>query len=366
MDNQERKDLKNEQFEERYGDLDLCVKCNHKRKDKNHSKHSELCSSCRDEQTALRFPKRIILFIVLLTFVMISSLYLSIGSVQRYGEFLQAEKYKENKEYLYAYQNYSKLIDKYAYSTEIVLNTVQTALDAQYVADAAYYYDEYIAGKEWNDEDYEKANYLFDKISIYFDTYNAIEEIVAGLEAEENTEFYKNEFRVKLDKLGENPQMDKTQINYYQGLMSKSLEEIKYYFDLSINADEQFTYPIAIYGNLLRTYGKFDEAKVMYDYGLTLNACDTDAIAGLGKIELLIGDKRLGLELIESAYNMEPFNLNIPEAYIIALNENGLIDKIEEIKSNALSIGYVFDVELEDYLNNEMTLWDFYVEQEVN
>jgi len=365
MDNQEDKKLKFEQFDERYGELDLCVKCNQKRKDKHENKHSELCSNCRDEQLKIRIPSKIILFIGLICIVIIISLFNAIGSIERYSSYLDAKKHIEKKEYLFAYQNYANLLEEYAYSKDMAFKTIQTALDAQYISDAAYYFDEYIAGKELDDYNYEKAGVLLDKINHYFDTYYAVEEIMKNLDSETDYETYQFKVREELKLLAQDRDTDKTQINYYRALFSYTPNEAKEYYELSIAADEQFTYSISVYGNALRRNQEFDAAKDMYNYGLSLNACDGDSLAGLGKIELLIGDKKKGLELIEKAYLMEPYSIYMPDAYIIALNENGLVDKIDEVRIAANEAGYEFDNEIDQYLNKEISLWEYYVDEEV-
>jgi hypothetical protein len=365
MDNQERKDLRNEQFESRYGELDLCIKCNINGKDKNHNEHSELCSTCRDEQIRFKLSNEIIVFLCILLIVFVSSLYISFGSIQRYNKFVAAEEYKETNHHYYAYQNYLSLIEDYAYSNEIILSTIETALDAQYFGQAGYYYEEYLAGRELNDEEYERANDILDELDLHFGTFNAIDEIITNLEVDANSDTYLSRLQAEIKGLESDKKMDKTLIYYTLANLSSTTSEMKYYLELSMNYNDQFTYPISMYGNVLRRNQEFTKAKEIYEYGLTVNACDSESISGLGKIELLIGDKKKGLELIEQAYSIEPYIAYMPEAYIIALNENGLTDNIAQVRSDAIDAGYIFDNEIDQYLNKEISLWDYYVNKEV-
>lgn len=365
MDNQEEKH-KVERFEERYAGLELCVKCNQKRKDKHENKHSELCSNCREEQLNVRIPHNILFLILIMIVVSSYAIFLSVGSVDRYIHYLKAERHFDEKEYIYAYQNYSEIVEDYSFNETIVINTVSSALNAQYFFDAAHYYDEYIAGTYFNDEDFIETEYLFDKIYAYIETYYAIEKMFEDNANEENLEIYYENIINQLTKMEDNRNYNKALVYYYLSSFSQTNEDTRKYLKLSSKADKQFTFAISHYGNYLRRFGEFDEARKTYEYGLSLNANDAHSIAGLGKIELLIGDKVKGLELIEKAYSIEPYYIYMPEAYIIALVENGKLDEAELVRNKALENEYELDFELEMYLNSEMTLWDYYVESEIN
>lgn len=366
MTDYNKNELNHNEFDERFENVELCSKCKTFKIDKFSSKYSNLCTNCREEQLKVKIPFKHLITLLILVVISSFAIFLSIGSVNRYVHLLRAEKQTKNKEYLFAYQNYSAIVEDYSFNEKIVIKTVRSALDAQYFYDAAYYYDEYIAGVLFNDSDFKETEYLFKKINTYVKTYGAIEELFKNNENESDPEIYLENINNQLARMEDNLSLNKTLIYYYLSNFSQTIEDAKRYMKLSTKVDKQFTFTISYYGNLLRRYGEFDEARKTYEYGLSLNANDANSLAGLGKLELLIGDKVKGLELIEKAYNIEPYYTYMPESYIIALVENGKLEKAEEVKNNAKENDYEFDYELEMYLNSEITLWDYYVESEIN
>jgi len=154
---------------------------------------------------------------------------------------------------------------------------------------------------------------------------------------------------------------DKTLIYYYLGSISQDAETAIKYFKLSTEQNAVCTYVYSFYGNTLRREGEFDRARQVYRAALALNACDALSWRGLGVLQLLEGQKSLGLESIQYAYKIEPNGLYVPEALVIALYENGLRDDAMALLDRLIADGFQPEEDFQGYLDGNVSLEQYYL-----
>ncbi|MEM1483533.1 hypothetical protein V6615_01520 [Oscillospiraceae bacterium PP1C4] len=338
----------------------LCCNCEVNVRDKTENKDSILCADCRENFIRLHIPVWVIVFSVLVFAIFAGSIVHLPKTLESYKIYLEGNRQMQAKEYLFSYDSYSSLLNEYGDSIPIIINAADAAMHAQLFEDAAIILDTYLVGKSLDDEEYEHATEISDALERYYHSMDALTLILenAGLDGQSTNTAPPLE---QIKELLSDEMNDKTIIYHYMGIFASTLEESLEYLRLAAEEDERYTYPLAIYGNVLRQAQRFDEARTIYQTAVEQNACDTSAITGLGILELLVGDKKQGLSMIQRAYEINPYDLYAPEAVIIALCENGLRDDALAIMEKKKSESYSFDPELESYLDGEIDLRQFYI-----
>lgn len=348
-------------YSDRNADMDddtRCEQCHIHPKDKTDSEYSILCTQCREEYIRLHVPAIVILFFVILGVIFAGAMIHMPKTVERYKIYLAAEKHIDANEYLFAYEDFSALLNVYDDSVPLILDTADAAMNAQLFNDAADIIDENLVGKTLNERQYEHATLTTEKLGRFFNSVYAINQIFD--EADPDTASVDKLFSQVIELL-ENPENDKALLYLYLGNLSSTMEESIDYFRMACEVDEQFTYPLSTYGNALRRAQRFDDAQAACQDAVSKNACDSSSISGLGILELLNGDKAEGLSLIQQAYAIDPDCVYVPEALVIALCENGQRDAALDMV-NKKAEQYLFDPELQDYLDGTIDLQQYYID----
>lgn len=342
----------------------LCAACHEREKDYSESSRSILCYECRHKFIMLRVPIKIKIFLAAVCGIFVLSLIMLPPILSNYRIYLNAERNMEAREFCFAYNRYSTLLERYNESVPIIFKAADAAMSAQYFGDLAQTIDTYLVDKSLNESEYAKAMDYSNFLNIYFGTLQEIDEIgteTGGDLASENPTEAAQIFSAKLEALLLKDNIDKTLVYFYLGNTSPNAETAIKYLKLATEQGPRFTYPYSYYGNALRRVGKLDEAKRVYQSALDLNACDALSLRGLSILQLLDGQKSLSLESIRYAYEIEPYGLYIPEALIIALYENGLRDEAVELLGQFIRDGFQVDTDLQEYLDGKLSVDQYYM-----
>lgn len=344
----------------------LCIMCNEREKDYSENSYSQMCSECRKHRKKMNIPLRIIFFLVVICAIFILSIIKLPPVLSDYRNFLKAEENMNDKEFSLAYKKYITLLEKYNSSLMLAYRTADAAMNAQYFYELNETYNKYLAGKDVSDEQYAKAVEYVDLLDIYIKTLDELQKIKGGIDEKiitENPEEASRIFTTKLKELLENKEMDKTLIYYYLGNISEDFEEALEYMKKATEYDSRFTYPLAYYGNALRSGGKYGEARETYQKALNLNATDALAIRGLSILYLLEGEKKLALEKVRYAYELEPEGLYIADALVITLYENSLKEEADALLKSMTDKGFVIPEDLAKYLDGTTNVKEYYVRE---
>jgi tetratricopeptide (TPR) repeat protein len=341
-----------------------CVMCHARERDLIENSQSMLCAECRQKCLALRVPMGIRIFLVLVCAVFLLSVCLLPPVLDTYKTYLTAGRQMQAREYAFAYQNYAGLLEEYSGSVTIALKAADAALSAQYLPQLGQTLDEHLVGKPLNDADYNRAMAFVNVLDFYGLTYEKIEGAIEQANKDvpdQASKAYGDAISARCAELLTQGGIDKTQVYYVMGSVASDDEESASYLKLATEQDPKFTYPYANYGTALRRLGKLDEAKGIYDKALSLNACDAQSMRGLGVLLLLQGDTAEGLAKIQRAYAIEPDDLYIADALVVALNENGQREEALKLRNELAAQGVEFEADLGEYLDGKLSLEQYYI-----
>lgn len=340
-----------------------CAKCGQLPKDNAENPNVSLCAECRKPYLRFNVPLKIKLFLALIVVVFCVALTKFPAVLPTYKTFLKADAHMENREYTYALEQYMLVLEEYPDSLPVIFKASEAAMGAQYFGELEGIIDRYLIGRTVDDDDYNTAMRYINTLDIYWESYIEIDNIFREIDTlqtenpEEKTEYLRN----GLLDIVENSSCDKTLIYYYLGYIADDMETTLEYFKLSTQQNSKFYYTYSDYGNALRRVGKIEEAKAVYYTALELNACDASSLRGLSIAQLLEGDKQAALENMRKSYAIEPDGSYIREAFIICLYENELTEEADALLDEYIKIYGGMEDDLTQYLNGELTLQSYYV-----
>jgi len=343
----------------------LCVSCGARPVDLSDSSYSKLCYGCRQQQITLKIPAKIKVFLAFACAVFLFSLITFIPVLSNYSDYLAAERHMRAREYTFAFEKYTPLLERYGYSVPLTMKASQAAMSAQYFGDLAEIFDNYIVGKNLDDNQYAVAMMYSDFLDVYIDTWLEIDSIYAeayDVFGEDGDPLDFMAFiSVKLEAMLERRDVDRTYILYTLANMTPDIETRVAILRLSIEQDLRCTYTYSYYGNALRRIGDFDLARDILRYATEINATDALSWRGLGVLCLLEGQNSEGLELARHAFAIDPYGLFIADSLIVALCENGLRDEAMATLDLFIADGFHVDDDLQQYLSGEIDLVLYYM-----
>lgn len=346
-----------------YGHHDpLCNRCREREKDREENSRSILCAQCRQECIKLRIPIGIKVFLALLCAVFALSVVSFPAALRSYKGYRAAEAHMAAGEYALAYREYAPLLERYRESVPMILKAAEAAMGAQYFVELDYTLDTYLVGKSLDERQYSRAMHYSGILEAYGSTYEAIDGIFTELSTASptNAEELIPLLQSRLEELLARPELDKTLIYYNMGLYNTDEEQALHYLALACE-DERFTYPHSFYGNALRRADRTEEAEQVYREALDRNASDAFSLRGISILRLLEGQREEALELMRIAYAIEPYGLYMPDALLVALWENDMQEEARELLSALTEEGFVVPLDLQQYLDGEISLREFYM-----
>lgn len=344
----------------------LCIVCNKESADRSVNEESQICTGCREKCIKYPYPKWILaIFAGIILLLIVSSFNIN-SSIKDYKLYKDAETQFFNRCYSDAENAYFELSNKYEKSIPIAIGLFESAMMAGDYEFAGIIFEERIVGRNLNDSEYNKVMRHYDYLDSYFSTLNRIDEIYAANE-NASVEQFKDKLIEELNGMVDKPEYSKSLVLFNLGLLAENTGDALVLLNEAYKAEPDYSnYILSYIGNLHRNSGDFEGAEKFYKDALEFNKTDAAAIRGMAVLELLKGDKAKGLELARRALEIHPYETHIPETVVIALCENGKRDEainlMEEYKNDEYV--YEFDADLEKYLNGQISINDYYVENE--
>ena len=139
---------------------------------------------------------------------------------------------------------------------------------------------------------------------------------------------------------------EETRINYLRECIAIN----PYYFDAQAQ--------IATY---YRRQGELGQARQALEEIYEVNKEDYAVLRSYATLELVEGDLEKGLDYARQAYEIYEDGDYVIDTYIIALAANDQLDKARELVSEYEGRDYIFDDDLYEFLDGNMTLVDYYI-----
>lgn len=341
---------------------ELCRKCGQRRIDRSKSRNSILCGPCREEQIRYPFPKLMIPIVLVALAVIALAMARTPKVIKYYKIYSQAEHQAAEGEIYTVLQNLVEVMEAYPGSVPVAEEMIDLAMEYGYYDAAAYFLNEYLVGKEVNDNTYSKIMGYTYKLERFYNTSDQMETIAAEVLSENQDAFPYDSLKERLFELLEDDDYDKALLYYYLASFTEDQREARGYLEESVKADARFNEPLVLLGTNMRRSGDFDGARECYEKVYLRDHHDAGALRALGILCLLEGEKERGLELVNRAYEENPELAYVKETLIIACLENGDKLKAKEYKEKFENEGTEFDEEFGGYLSGRVSLYDYYVD----
>lgn len=341
-----------------------CALCKERERDTTESRHSVLCTQCRDTHIRLRLPPWVKGFLLATVLLFALAMVAFSYALPRYRQYAQAQRHMERHEYLYAHRIYQELLPVYGNNPKMAISAAEAAMGAQYFGDLNDIIDTYLVGKRVDDAVYTQANRYVQYLNDYGESMYEIMQVMDAFEAEEDASPEETTGALHRQLLALEDVPDRAVLYLYLGLTAADLEERIDYMWKACNEDTRTTYPYAQYGNALRRAGRLSEAEEIFQTVLGKNACDAEAYRGLSILQLLEGNPQEALETIRLAYALEPEGDYMLDALIVTLLENGEEAEAAPLIERLRVDGEIQDESLRGYLAGETDLRRYYLGEE--
>lgn len=331
----------------------LCSACKKNEIDTSENRESKLCSDCRHTYLELKVPLWVTSFMAIILILIISSATLIPATFDDFKSYRNAQKFANQHKYAQSTTEYLTILGKYKSKKEIVLDALDSAIGAQNFEVAAYIFDTYLVGKRLTDEEYQRTVSISEFLSRFSNSIELCESVLKDADKAEDitTALLENIKRSDIDA---------AYLYFVIGRTNPDPEIRKQYLLISTQQNDRCTYPLAYYGNELRREGSYDKASEVYHRALVRNASDTYAMRGEGILMQINGDFAGGLEKIREAYDINPNELYINDALIIALCENGMREEATEFMEARFAEEYKFDQAFYDYMDGKVSMVKYY------
>lgn len=406
-------------------EAELCQRCHRGKIDRSENPESVLCKECREELIKLKIPPVMAVAGILVLVVVVLCIGMVAADVvrMRSGSSFGSSAYADNDTDAEAAAEKEEALSKEPYGDEeaspgkqrrldsratgmdtlsqsyvMMADTgmVVTALDGMlneleadpenvdmaialadvamkysYPDYAAYAIETYLVGKNVADEAYDRITGYIDKLDVYYETYDRLDEawtaLSEGIEAlgEEASE---EDYAALLQQCHDEMSEYLGDENYDQALVCYDLayicqdedERIEHLWDC-VSFDENYFDAQAQLGTYYRREGELDKAREILVASLYRNAEAYPVLRSLATLELCEGNLELGLSYAESAYELYEEGDYVVDTYLIALMANGEKEKAETLTREWEDKGYVFDDDFYSFQMGDMTLEEYYI-----
>lgn len=341
----------------------LCQKCHQRYIDTSESEYSILCSSCREEQIKYPIPKVFIpIFIILILLVGISFRQFP-TLLKEYKVYAKADE-KVNEGYLSdTLDNLLNILKEHPDADKVAIKLTDIAMENGMYDYAGYILDKYLAGKEFDDDIYDKLSSYVDDIERYYETYDSCNEILKKAYEDNNNNFNEEKATEELLNLLNDNSKNKSLIYYCLGRSTEDTDLAKSYLEKSLEEDPKMMQSKVAIGNTLRRGNNFDEANKKFQEILAEDKTNEGALRGLAVLEMLKGNNEKGLQLAKDAYISNANGEYIFETLLIALKINNKEEDLQKYKEEFLASGYEFDDETLELLEGNTDLYSYYINE---
>ena len=371
------------EYQDAYG-MDLCKVCGRRTIDRSTGNpHEFMCRECRQEKTKLRIPKWLIIALSVAGAV---TLAMVIYLVSMQGRFMVPDKQKsagnevllkareliaENKQWqgLGELDNYLK---NNSGNVEIAQEALRLSMQYGFYDYAAYFINTYLMDKTFSDDELFEINGYMDELDKYYNTYDAINAVFTEISeaskedlTEEEANAIRNEMKEKVLAIGQREDCEEKFADFYVAYyLCDSVEECEKYFTsaygyLPIRAEACGRLAV-----MERRRGNFEEAERWIRKGKDTNGDSTELQRAELTIFLAKGEYDKTLPAAEELFYSDPQGTYVADTYIVALYANNETDKLNEFLSSCDDAEYGLEEDLYRLLDGEITVREYYVEEE--
>ena len=350
-------------------DPNRCAWCHVRMVDRSYNPNSCLCDDCRQELTKLRIPNTIKIISLIFTALVVATLVLSYPDMKNYGSFKNSEAKADDGYVVSSMDNLVDLLGKYPDSKYIAIELADLGMEYEYYDYAAYAIDNYLIGIDLSDSEDNKLSDYIDEINIYYDTTDIADSLSddAGLNDATTSDEYisaMDTYSESLSNLLGNESYNQQLIYYYLAYFANNDDDRKYYLETCTLLTKNNFDANAQLANYYRRYGDLDKADDIITDSYNRNKEDPSTLRSIGIIKMLQGNLSEGLDFAKKAYDTYPEGDYVTDTYIVALAANSQLDKAKALKDQSEEDGYYFDAEMDQYLNGELSLAQYYVDEE--
>lgn len=345
-------------------EYDLCRKCRRQSIDRSENPDSVLCRDCREELIKLRIPPFFYVIGAAVILLMAFTFITSMGGLRNFGSYNSAEDLARDGHVCTALDNLLAILEENPDNKDTAIKLADLGMEYAYYDYAAYAISNYLSGKEVSDYQYDKINGYIRTLENYYATYDLYseigEEVFADAEDTEDVEGLLKEFNGRMSEYIGAAGYDQALLYYYLGYMSADEDERIAYFKECIGLNPHYYDAQAQIATYYRRQGELDKARQQLEEVYRLNKEDYSVLRSYATLELVEGNLEKGLDFAAQAYEINPEGEYVIDTYIIALAANGRNEEAEAMRKEYADV-YVFDEELNEFLDGKMTLEEYYI-----
>lgn len=365
-------------------DWALCKVCHTRFIDRTSGNPREfMCKECRAELKKLKVPKWLIASMCVVGALAIAMIIYTVGlysknAIGRAGKaegnniVKEAEKLYEDGRQFTALRTLDEYLAEYPGNAELAIKATDMAMESGQYDFAAYFLNTYLWDKAFTDAEWLKIQQYIDRLNRYYDTVEKIDTVFTELTEEyrenmsdEEVEELRAVYRSKLLKVAEDEKYDAECVYFYYGnFLAASVDEGEKYLSESVNYLPSAAFTAARLAVNERRKGDFSAAERWISLGEQTNGEAIELVRAKATLALAKGEYNKALSLTEEIYGTAPDETYVRDTYGIALYANGETDKLNEVISEAESLGYVFDEDFFDVINGRKSVFDYYVGEE--
>lgn len=363
----------------------LCEKCKRRAIDRSEDPKSVLCKQCREELIKQKKRKAVCIAVTLaLVAILVAGVSFfvfmkkskvedtqdmqAIQDASDLGEDPNTEDSLSEDGYILTEMNeLLSALEEDPEDISTAFKLTDLAMQYAYYDYAAYAINQYIAEKDISDKQYRRLTRYVDKLNVYYDTCDLIDETVNQIyedigEDGDSYEIADEYCRIMAEYLG-NSDYDQALLYYYLGSMTVDEETRINYLKECIAINPYYFDAHAQIATCCRRQGDLEQARQVLEEVYAVNKEDYSVLRSYATLELAEGNLEKGLDYAAQAYEMYEDGAYVIDTYIIALAANGRVGEAKELAKEYEDEDYLFDEDLYDFLDGKMTLEDYYIDE---
>ena len=358
----------------------LCKKCGCRKIDRSEDLNSVLCKECREKEKKAKILPVICVVGVLVLAIIAIILVLAFGGLKNnttqdiveetadekiLDEEMSNEEILDEGYIITAMDNLLDILEEDPDNMEAAMDLVDIAMEYSYYDYASYTFNQYLADKEVSDKKYRKIVGYVDKLNIYYDTCDLSDEIWEQVYEDigEDGDVYEilDEYSQILSEYIGNNNYDQALIYYYLGYMAVEDEKRLEYLTECVSINPCYFEAQAQIATYYRRQGDLEKARQILEETYAVNKEDYAVLRSYATLELVEGNLEKGLDFAYRAYEAYEDGEYVIDTYIVALAANDELEKARELVSEYENRDYIFDDDLYEFLDGNMTLEDYYI-----
>lgn len=347
-----------------FEELTGCELCHQAPPDRTENPRSRLCKRCREQ--AIRYPIPRIFFPAAIAVLILTVLaYIRMpGTLSDYRLYATAE---DRIQQGMLYDTLSKLDEaagRHPDSTDLAVRLVTLSMEYGCYDFAAYCMNTRLAGKSLSDTTYGEMIHYQNILNRFYDTQEELESAAELLDEDTDPELAAHILKEKLQDMKDDPNMYQPMVWYYLAQFSDSSEEARSCLLRCLEEDPMHFNAMTDLGTRLRREGDLEGAQDYYEQVLHYEKTEPLACRGMAVLELLRGNKEEALAWARTAYESNPDALYVRDTCLVVLSENGLTEEAEQMKEEMEEAGTPVEEDTEALLRGEITLQEYYMEED--